>query len=530
MRTCLRWLLWFAFLALVGAGTFVFVRDRPRHSILGPNLVWWATADGDRIFTCCDRNDKEGLVGPIVVWDPATGTPLASHMPDVIFRNITLSPGHRLVSAFAKGGTLCLIDADKGKLRTLDVGEKALESCTFSPEGRWLALSDAVEDTYIDTLNSKIAAHSLVRFHSFLPYDQALRFKPGGAWSVLELATGDSFGVSELKSDVKKESHVVRLVRGPGDLSALWAWEEEWSGRIQTKQSCVVQIRAGRRFEIKLTVDVSPHLGNFVFSPDGAHLASWVFEDSKQTALNILDCTTGQKTLTKSVLHANRGEFSPDGTLFWFVHGHKPQTLTMFDVAQGKVLWERGGYEVTQWAGDLLLHQNWQHEPLLFIEPRSGAVLAKSPADVWPGVQAAAFFTPLQVTPDGRYLRLVGKQRRDPATSWWGKFLEKQWPERFGQDLHVTLVMESATRRELFRVVGRGRQGQHLSADGRTLITCDQNLDTKGLTRIDVWDVSPTRAWTWAVLAALGAATALAVVRLLWQRGRIRRARPAVSS
>jgi hypothetical protein len=100
---------------------------------------------------------------------------------------------------------------------------------------------------------------------------------------------------------------------------------------------------------------------------------------------------------------------------------------------------------------------------------------------------------------------LHGYQSRRRESYFWEAWLEKRWPDIFGDHIPAVSVLETATGRELFRVLRHGWQARLLSDDGSTLVTVDALSDEARdgfATRI--WDVSPTRAYLWAVGAAAG--------------------------
>src|SRR5262249_10619545 len=92
---------------------------------------------------------------------------------------------------------------------------------------------------------------------------------------------------------------------------------------------------------------------------------------------------------------------------------------------------------------------------------------------------------------------------------FWETWLEKYWPELFGDDIDGALVMETATGRELFRVVNRAKASYALSDDGSTLVTVDPAPGPDKIVIIRVWDIPPHRARQWAVGTAAGTGIAL---------------------
>jgi hypothetical protein len=237
------------------------------------------------------------------------------------------------------------------------------------------------------------------------------------------------------------------------------------------------------------------------FSPDGRLLVMWLRGDKKASNLEMIDTTTGQRLWTFAMKDGYSFHFSPDGSLCAFLHGQPKETLTMFDAVSGRVLWERPDAHFSYFARGtgILLHKDDQATPLMFLDAATG-----EPRATMPLTFTTHNYIPM-LTPDGRHFAIGGWQTRNGGPYFWEAWLEKRWPEIFGAELEGVIVMESATGRELLRVLKRDKHAHELSADASTLITIEPVDNPATVFAIRVWDVHPTTAWMWAVGAAFGA-------------------------
>src|SRR5262245_19776026 len=142
MRTCCRWLLLTIVLAVVGAGTFIYVRYRPRASLsLQHSGEVQVCADGDRVIAC------DGDDGPIIVWDTRQDRIVAVHRLDARFITWTHQPHLGLVAALLDNGSVRLVDAENGTMRTVETGMRRLWcDIRLSPDGRWLKMRNPADD------------------------------------------------------------------------------------------------------------------------------------------------------------------------------------------------------------------------------------------------------------------------------------------------------------------------------------------------------------------------------------------------
>jgi hypothetical protein len=234
----------------------------------------------------------------------------------------------------------------------------------------------------------------------------------------------------------------------------------------------------------------------------------WLVEEEEESDLEMLDTAAGKLLWSFPMRGGQREQvcaFSPDGSLWSFLHGvdESNTTVNMLDVATGRILWERPGQ--MRFAGDtgMALHREDSSKPPLLIDARTGAPKATLPPNFYTTVWNVTF------TPDGRHFLIRGVQQRGRAPYFWEAWLEKLWPDVFGDNLHGVLVIESATGRELFRSFKRDRLAFTLSEDASTLMSFERVEVPGDRVVIRVYDVLPTRAWRWAIGVAAGTAVVL---------------------
>src|SRR5207237_2124689 len=97
--------------------------------------------------------------------------------------------------------------------------------------------------------------------------------------------------------------------------------------------------------------------------------------------------------------------------------------FTMFDATTGATLWERPCDYVQHVPGDgLILLQESPGAPLEFLNTQTGQRVATAPIDVDSSKVAS------ELTPDGRYVLLHGRQARHREPYFWEAGLEKRRP------------------------------------------------------------------------------------------------------
>jgi len=208
---------------------------------------------------------------------------------------------------------------------------------------------------------------------------------------------------------------------------------------------------------------------------------------------------------------------SPDGSLVGFPCRERTgDALLMFDAGTGSLLWKRTGVMESRFlpGGEVIGYSPWV---LTLLDPRTGGEIDGLPNDVQVPPMAGKAPWPT-ATPDGRHFHLRGIQTRNRTPFFGEKWLDKWLPQLFGEGRQTDVIVETATGRELFRLLGRGKRGVWLSDDGSTLVTADGESQEDYILR--VWDVRPRRAYAWTIGVAAGAWLAGWALRRLWTRAR----------
>jgi hypothetical protein len=496
--------------ALLGVGVTVFavVRHRPRCTIVGPLALRVLTADGSRMLTLSEPRGLRGLHGPLQVWDTHSGHVVRELFHGARVQRFVRSPDGSHVALNVEGGVVQLVNWHTGEAWRIDE-PRDINRLEFSPRGRWLFIGTAREDIsfLVDTTTRKIVWRVKDYWLRISPDDRVLfdRKGPGQHVTVTELETGKVLGALPLTSahyDLAVDGRLLleqhqEPTPAPGEKPGNGPVEGRGVAKVE-RRDCRVDVwelaTYTHRFRHAL-----PRAGNLqtALSPDSRFLAMWLRDEKTETPFELIDTANGKLVVSLPMTFAENGEFSPDGSLVYLVHGvdrDKGQaTLTMLDTATGQVLWKMPGYATTRFAGTtgVLLQQEDFDKPLRFLDARTGKANAAIALD-FPTVN----YIPV-LTADGTHFVIGGFQQRTPAPFFWETWLASWWPEVFADGLPGVLVMESATGRELFRTNNRGDHSYMLSDDASTLITIDP-VDSTGSFAIRAFDVHPTRAWLWA--------------------------------
>jgi WD40 repeat protein len=533
LRRLFAWAVFFAFLAGVGAGVFHFVRYRPRLTIPELLFITHLSADGSRLITIRPPEPNSANPrGPVQVWDTRSGGVLREFFGSAGPMWSKLSPDARTLAAGLDDGTLWLVDWQSGEqARVDDVDLGPVPSrppwpvSWFSPRGRWLCVS-AAEDKPPSYLIDVAARKVALRFTDKVlaaSEDDRLLFVGNkdqvDVWNmealkkVAALPSGPQAWVVASRDGRSLLTLRLSPPRSPGDAHPTDA-VEVWDLTTLTRRF---------RYEQK-----PPGYLEGTFSPNGRSLAVWVsaVADHKgwiaaDSDFAMLDADTGRLRWSCRIRAADAGAFSSDGALWVLMHRQKNDvaTLTVFDVSTGGILWEKPGRSSGSFLGkSAILLQTAERTELLTANtgertaPLHVGAPEHAPFDVFPTYQLAQ-------TSDGGHFVFAGQQRRDRPPHFWEKWLARWWPNVFSPDAWGLVVMESATGREVLRLVNAGNQSDklRLSDDAGTLVTVDAFEDGRRLVR--VWDVQPTRAWTWATTAAVGTWAVLLV--LAWGRRKL---------
>jgi WD40 repeat protein len=522
VRRLVSWCLFLGCLAALGVGVFAFVRHRPRCTIVGPLAQVHLLADGSRLLTL-DVDDKF-TGGALRVWDLGSGQLLHEWFDGAKVQRFERSPDGRHVAVSLDDGLLRLVDWHTG-VHWLVEEPRDVNRFDFSPGGRWLIVGTARGDPnfLIEVATRRVALRLRDGWPRISSNDRLLYDRKGTDCkiTVSDLQGGKTLGVLALTAAEYEISPDGRLLleklREPVPRDADERKDGLFAGvgvkRIE-RQDYRVDVWDLTTFQKRFRHELA-RAGNLqtAFSPDGQFLAMWLRVEPKQSHFEVVDTATDRLLWSFPIRMAENGDFSADGSLVYLVQEFDPKNsvLTMFDAETGRVLWERPSGGTTYFAGKtgVLMHQEDFTKPQLFLDACTGEERATVPLDF-----STANYIPL-LTPDGRHFVIGGWQVRQRQPFFWEVWLEKHWPEVFGDGRPGVLVMETATGRELFRLINRGDQKYSLSDDGGTLITVDPSGDGEFVFR--AWDVRPTRAWIWAISVALGAGGALQFIVWRWR-------------
>ncbi len=544
-------------LAVVGVGSFCYVRFRPRCVIEGQ--VGLLSDDGNRFLTA--KDDGQGATTPLQVWDTHSCQPLRMLMNDVGAVFDTAPGANGLLLAVGPGDdTLRLIDWQTGKEETLRVGSLEDTSVRFSPRGTWLdaSVSEFHSIIHVPTGREVLRSnHKSVQFNT----DEKLVFlrKLNEQITVWDLHAGKKLGtipdgtlltVPDGRTVLTLTQRVHRGLR-PRTVETLEGWHlpscvKQFERKYDCRDFCPPVIdpsgRAGAIWHNGRLQVVDVVTSRVVFepmiSPSSRHVAVW--HDGR---LEVLDIVSGRIVFERDCKATSWRDFSfsPDGELFFLAAERTigldtPCKLSMYETSSGRKIWEydcdlRGG----GWRPDetVVGRPGWIPRGFVRFVADGGVLLCQmSPSrkgklellDARTGqIRAAPGFTNLwpskeDITPDGRHI-ITTHQLEPESPSFVKKWLKWIWPQNSEAAQRRTVVVEATTGRELFRRPSEGHA--QVSADGSTLLFMPRN---DGPARIEIWDLHPRRAWKWAAVNAFGAGLGIWLFRRGWRRWCRRRA------
>jgi WD40 repeat protein len=513
VRRVLGWLLFLGFLWAVGWAVYGYVRHTPRCVIEGP-LVVHLSADGSQLATL-QFTSAFHIRAPLQVWDTRTGRCIRQSWNDesLWFQE---SPNGRRAVAWVDMQWLWLIDWDEGTEKRLE-RHTVVHNWEFSPQGKWLFVDVKTEKNciFFDGATGVAKQRFEGTFREFAPDERHVLLRgprDEGPIRVADLETGKVLELPAEAWDAAIAPTGKHLVAWMNSRAATPHGDKD-TDSTSWKRGLFVWDLTTFQMKYRLDLDANP-TRRLVFSPDDRLVASWLAHPG-ETDLKVIDLETGS-TCEYAPRHVAAGGFSDDNSMFWLEHNG---TVTMFDISNGCVLWERsGGSSGFAVAGGFVI-QSLKKTPVLeFVDARSGKLLASTPSDFVAEYQSKVLpyvesYFP-RWTPDRRHLSVSGSLVRN--VPFWEEWLQKLAPKLFRDLPQVTLVMEAATGRELFRLRHSDSQEIRLSDDGGTLVLTEfpGNLDVS--CEIRVWDVSPTRAYLWAIGIAAGTAIVLLGLRRAW--------------
>jgi hypothetical protein len=529
MRRLLGWTVFLGFLAAVGTVCYIFVRHAPRCTITGPLVFQHLSADGSRLVTLRPKGNHV-VRGPLQVWDTHSGHVVHEWFTDADVLRFNRSADDRHGAIVLSDGRLRIVDWQTGQAWRFDEPpeNEAVNRADFSPKGRWLSVVTASCKTlYLIDVNTCQVVLRMKDNWPAVSADDRLVFHRQGqdrAVTVRDIGNGKTLGVLAttanrffLSDDARLliELHEEPIPAPPPEL------DDGLPGRNGFHKIEAKNFRVGvwdtatfqRRFQHGLA---RPGSLETSLSRDGRRLAMWLRAAREASNLEMIDTARGELLWSYAMQRGDNFEFAPDGSLCYLVRQleHTFFLATMFDAANGQVLWEKPAYGTTRFAmdGAVLLYQEDFAKPVHFLDARSGAIQATIPLNF-----RTANYIPM-LTRDGRQFVIGGWQMRNREPYFWETWLEKYWPELLGDDIDGALVMETATGRELFRVVNRAKESYALSDDGNTLVTVDPAPGPEKTVIIRIWDIPPTRAYRWAVGVTASTGVGLLALRWAWRR------------
>src|SRR5262245_27043672 len=524
MRRLLGWAFFLGLLAAVGFGVFQFVRYQPRFTIPEQLYVIHLSADGSRVVTI-----PWNLHGaPLKVWDTQSGMMVYEFFHDEKEAWIDVSPDGATISMALKDGALWLIDWQSGQswqVPETDLGIlsqlTSSPSFGFSSKGRWL---------YFNPCNGK-PTHLVDVASKKVIWRATAEFLDGDSNERLVFARNqeniDVWDFEKRKRVARLPARADQMILSPDGQTLLTrqVLPPPDPAKIY-RPVCGVELWDLATFNVRFRREQSPP-GNLqtTFSPDGRTLALWLSQYTTESDLTLVDATTGRRLWSFRMKYGGAGRFSADGSLWMLQHGKDIRNLTVFEVATGRVLWEKPGQSVAIGANGILLEEQ---DSVCLLDAATGERRGNKLFDL-SGSSGGTHNVPLHwaaktQTSDGAHFVFCGQRRHDRKPSLLESWLPEWWSSVFGDDRSATVVMETATGRELFR---HGTAGNHafyskLSDDASTLVTCDWIDEEHHMTRI--WDVHATRAWRWAVGVAAATGLALLALRWAWRRRKARKA------
>jgi hypothetical protein len=531
-RCLLRWTFVCGFLCAVGFGVFHFVRYRPRCTIPEQLYVMHLSADGSRLVTI-----PWNLHGaPLKVWDTQCGKMLHEFFGGEKEAWIDISPDGATISLGLNNGALWLVDWRSGQswqVQDVDLGLLPPSTCSpnfgFSSKGRWLFFDprNGKPAHFVDVASKKVIWRATAEVLQFDSNERRVFARNQESIDVWDLEARKCVATLPARADgmvlsPDGQTLLTHRVLPPPDPTKIY------------RPVCGVELWDLATLKLRFQREQSP-AGNLqtAFSPDGKTLALWLGQDPTETDLAVVDFATGRLRwrypLKNASAHAHAGQFSADGSLLMVQHDIETKTwtgtLTVFDVASGRVLWEKFGRSLIGRKG--ILHQEQDGVALfdLATGQRRGTKLLDLTWINDVAQQESISWTRLKDSSEGAYFTFCGGQRqRDRKLSLLESWLPEWWSSVFGGDRSATVVMETATGRELFRHATAGNHAFYskLSDDASTLVTCDWIDEEHHMTR--VWDVHATRAWRWAVGMAVVTGFVVLTLHWAWRRRKARKA------
>lgn len=474
------------------------------------------------------RNEQYNA-GDLQVWDTRNGTLLrtfpASKVPTLRYSKVPLSflQDWNPVLTLDNDQSLCLADWTNdrdGKIEFRKAREVAV--VTWSPQGRWLIADTKEGRTLLDTTGQREPAPLAGTFDKFSPDDRLQFFREPESLTVRDIDTGNAQTIRIAPHDrfmIAPNSGWMALSRDskrpaadpPGGFGFMVHWfMGTWTHRLEFRTLPEGDVQG----QLEL-----PDFGLWMlaFAPDSRRAAVWRIDPGGDVNLVLVDTPSGRAIAQVVMPPLQFATFSPDSKL---VHCQtQPEDRHfMLDAATGKRLWEKKtvGWLNNYGQGSDLVFQEDHDKRYQLLDGPTGAVRLTLPLDFPTQNHLPSF------TPDGRRLVIRGWRQLQREPHFWETWLAKWRPAIFGDELEGVIVVDTSTGQELLRLVNRAQvgDGRYLCDDGEILVTIDGDENDPDGAVISVWEVSPRRAWTWALGVVAAACVLACMVRVSWKKWR----------
>jgi hypothetical protein len=418
-------------------------------------------------------------------------------------------------------GVPSVINWITGKEQRLDHREcKDLDPVVLSPQNRWLvAQAKQGRRFLLDSTSERGPVPLEPSFSKFSPDDSLLLFRERESLLIRQIKTGIQRAIPISQYDmfaVAPNSQWMALARGsePPQLAEARGILADWFMGTGTRR---LEFRTLPEGGVAGGVEL-PALGLWMtaIAPDSRRGAIWRMDSGGDLNLVLVEIPSGRTIGQIAVEPLQLATFSPNGQLM--LCQAKPDRQYMFDAATGKRLWEKATAAWLTFYGqgsDMVFQEDHDQQYQLLDGP-TGAVRFTLPPDFPTANHLPSF------TPDGRRLVIRGWRQLQREPHFWEAWLTKWLPSVFADNVPGVIVVDSSTGEEVFRLLNRAQlgEGRYLSDDGETLVTFDgDENDPEGAT-ISIWDVSPRRAWYWALAAAAATVLFVSIARAFWTKWR----------
>jgi len=521
-----------AFLAVVGVIVFFWVRYTPRSSLPASMEILRLSPDGGLLLGRVGgiewyfrrKPDRHPDVGTFQVWNTREGKLERS------FRSAQVRPPKFTRAGFSwnpilivdNEGVPTIFNWITGKEQRLDHREcKDLDPVGLSPQCRLLvAQTKQGREFLVDLTDERGPLPLEPGFTNFSPDDRLLVFRERESLLIRQIETGIQRIIPISQYDmfaVTPNSRWLALARGsePPQLAEARGILSDWFMATGTRR---LEFRNLPEGDAAGVVEL-PAFGLWLttIAPDSHRAAIWRMDSGGDLNLVFVEIPSGRTIGQIAVEPLQLATFSPDGQLL--LCQAKSDRQYMFDATTGKRLWEKAAAAWLVFYGlqgsDMVFQEDHDQQYQL-LDGRTGAIRFTLPLDFPTANHLPSF------TPDGRRLVIRGWRQLQREPYFWEAWLTKWLPSVFADNVPGVIVVDSSTGEEVIRLLNRAQlgEGRYLSDDGETLVTFDgDENDPEGAT-ISIWDVSPRRAWYWALGAVAVTVLFASIARAFWSKWR----------